>query len=119
MAAVREEDVIRLAVKTSPRDLLASLLKLPDLFLLSALCHRVFVAFQAGAQGGYSGKGLVFVVGVAGEALNALLLMAFVIEGDGLPSPSANPETEEEDEETETYCESQQEESHANRFPTE
>jgi len=119
MTAVREEDVIRLSVKTSPGDLLASLLKLPNFFLLSALRKRVFVTFQAGAQGGHSGKGLVFVVGMAGKALNALLLMAFVIEGDGLPSPSANPETEEEDEETETYCESQQEESHANRFPTE
>jgi hypothetical protein len=37
---------------------------------------------------------------VAGEALKALLLMAFVIEGDGLPCSSADPETEEDKEET-------------------
>jgi len=35
---------------------------------------------------------------VAGQALNALFLMAFVIEGDGLFRPSADPETEEEEE---------------------
>jgi len=48
MAAMREEDVIRLAVKMSPGDLLTSLLKLPDFFLFSALREGVFVALQTG-----------------------------------------------------------------------
>jgi hypothetical protein len=104
MAAMGKEDVIRLPIKMFPGDLLSSLRELSDFFLLGVLREGVFVTLQAGGQCGHSGKGLVFIVRVTGKALNALLLMAFVIEGDGLPSPSANPETEEEEEETETYC---------------
>lgn len=100
MAAVGKEDVIRLPIKMSPGNLLSSLLELSDFFLLGALREGVFVTLQAGGQGGHSGKGLVFIVRVTGQALDALLLMLLVIEGDGLPRSSTNPETEEEEDET-------------------
>jgi hypothetical protein len=100
MAAVREEDMIRLPVKASPGDLLPSFVKLPDFFLLSALREGFFVTFQTGRSGRHSGEGLIFIVRVTGQALNALLLMLFVIEEDGLPRSSADPETKEEEEET-------------------
>jgi hypothetical protein len=37
---------------------------------------------------------------VAGEALNALLLVEFVIEGDGLLRSPTHPESEEEEQKT-------------------
>jgi hypothetical protein len=47
MAAMREEDVIRLPVKMSPGNLLPLFLKLPDFFLLNAFCKRLFMTFKA------------------------------------------------------------------------
>jgi hypothetical protein len=72
MAAVREEDVIRLPVKASPGDLLSSFVKLPDVFFLSALGEGLFVTVQADGYGWHPGKGLVFIVKVTGQALHAL-----------------------------------------------
>jgi hypothetical protein len=104
MTAVREVDVVRLPVETSPGDLPSCFLKLPDFFLLWALRNRLFVTFQAGGQGRHSGKGLVFVVGMAGQAFDALFLVAFMIEGDRLVCSSANPEIEEEEKDTKPQC---------------
>ena len=47
MAAMREEDVIRLSVEMSPGNLLPVFLKLPDFFLLSALRNWLFVTLEA------------------------------------------------------------------------
>jgi len=48
MTAMRKEDVVRLFIYPSPRNVLSLFLKLSDLFFLRGLGNGFFMAFKAG-----------------------------------------------------------------------
>jgi len=81
---MREKDVVRLPVDMSPWDLFFLFFVLPDLFLLWIIGDGFFMAFQTDGNARQSGKGLGFVVAMAGIALQSLLHMLLMVERDGL-----------------------------------
>jgi hypothetical protein len=84
MTPMGEKNVIRLPVDMSPWDLLFLLFILPDFFFFWAIGDGFFMAFQTDGDARQSGKGLGFVVAVAGVALQSLLDMFLMAKGDGL-----------------------------------
>jgi hypothetical protein len=75
------------------------------------------VALDAGCQGGHARKSLFFRVGMAGEAVNSLLLVFFVIEGDGLISDETQTEGNEKKKEEDSDRQSEEEEFHSVQSP--
>jgi hypothetical protein len=97
MPPMGEKDVIRLPVDMSPWDLLLLFFILSDFFFFWITCDWFFMAFQTDCNARQSGKGLGFVVSMAGVALQPLIHMLLMIERDGLPGLRAYSEADEEE----------------------
>lgn len=87
MATVGEEDIIGLPIKPVPGNFFAVFLKLPDLFFIRMVGKGILVAFHADCHFWHSREGLFLKMGMAGMALDALLVMFFMVERDGLFRP--------------------------------
>jgi hypothetical protein len=98
MASVGKEDMVRLLVEPIPMDLFTFLIYLSDFFFFRILSERVFVALQTDGHFGHAGKGLVFKMGMTGDAFDTLFLVFLMIEGEWLSSPGAYPEANEDEE---------------------
>jgi len=97
MTPVGIEDVVRLFVNLLPGEFLFFFLELPDFFLFGVLGDRVPVALQTGGNVGQAGEGLCFIKWMADVALQPLLQMFLVVEGNWLPGfePLAEGDAEE------------------------
>jgi len=84
MAAMREEDIVRLLVNPSPWNFLSHFLKLSDLFFIRMFGNGVLMTLHADGHFWHTREGLFLKMGVAGGALDALFLMFFMVERDGL-----------------------------------
>jgi hypothetical protein len=93
-----KEDMVRLLVEPFPMDLFPFLIDLSDFFFFRVLGERIFVALQADSYFGHAGKGLVFEMGMTGDAFDALFLVFLMIEGKRLFSFGNYPEANEEEE---------------------
>ena len=118
MAAVRIEDVIGLFVQTFPGDFFSLFCELPDFFLLRAFCDEFFMALEAGGQNGQTGEVLIFVMGVAGDAIHPLLLMYFVAEGNRLFRLGPHAQADQEEKYNPPDPEANQERFHCLDNPT-
>lgn len=98
MASMGKEDMVGLLVEPFPMDLFPFLIYLSDFFFFRVLGDRIFVALQTDRHCGHARKGLVFKMGMTGDAFNALFLVFLMIEGERLFSPGAYPEANEEEE---------------------
>ena len=92
---MRKEDVIGLPVNPFPGNLFSFRSKLSDLFLFWALSDRFLMALYTGGHCRHSRKGLGFEIGMAGIALQALVHVFLVVEGDRLLSLGANTQMDQ------------------------